>query len=351
MMSRTILLQCLPCVAALLFSCVCLRLVIRICGAHWNFRRLRDLNRCEHGGVQSLSFVLTVPVFVMIVLFVVQVSQLMLGILVVHYAAFATARAAIVWVPARVADSLLVDAESENVLPPPLAPQRPITLVFDESQARGVAPNSQFWEYRALSTSPRSNKYANVFTAAAMACVPLAPSHDWGYFNGLQNESVEDVTKQLYDVLVPMSAQNTRTPQRIANKLAYSFMNTEVYLRFHDKDSVAGPSYNPQIPIDVTDHTGSRRQTITHEWVPEEVGWQDTITVTVTHHFALLPGPGRFLAAHLVGSDDRPDRVSPRIQTVETESGEKLYTTPVSATATMTNEGLKSVLPYVQTRL
>ena len=50
--------------------------------------------------MQSLSFVLTLPVFIFIMMMIVQVSQLMIGIVVVHYAAFAAARSAAVWIPA-----------------------------------------------------------------------------------------------------------------------------------------------------------------------------------------------------------------------------------------------------------
>ena len=50
--------------------------------------------------MQSLSFVLTLPVFILVMMMIVQVSQLMIGIVVVHYAAFAAARSAAVWIPA-----------------------------------------------------------------------------------------------------------------------------------------------------------------------------------------------------------------------------------------------------------
>ena len=50
--------------------------------------------------MQSLSFVLTLPLFIMVMMMIVQVSQLMIGMVVVHYAAFAAARSAAVWIPA-----------------------------------------------------------------------------------------------------------------------------------------------------------------------------------------------------------------------------------------------------------
>jgi hypothetical protein len=79
-----------------------------------------------------------------------------------------------------------------------------------------------------------------------------------------------------------------------------------------------------------------------------EIGWQDPITVYVTHQFALLPGPGRFLAAKLIRADGLPDRVSSRINTTSLDATHSVYTTQIQATATLTNEGWKSVKPLVQ---
>ena len=59
---------------------------------------LRELHRDQCGGVQSLSFVLTVPLFIFIMLFIVQLSQITIGQIGVEYAAFAAARSAIVWI-------------------------------------------------------------------------------------------------------------------------------------------------------------------------------------------------------------------------------------------------------------
>jgi len=68
--------------------------------------RLRRLHRDEAGNVQSLSFVLTLPIFIMLMMLIVQASQLMIGQVVVEYAAVAAARSAIVWIPAAVGTPL-----------------------------------------------------------------------------------------------------------------------------------------------------------------------------------------------------------------------------------------------------
>ena len=89
------------------------------------------------------------------------------------------------------------------------------------------------------------------------------------------------------------------------------------------------------------------------DWVPHEVGWQDPLRLTVTHDFALLPGPGRFLAKFIVRADGEPDRVSSRVE-IRGGSGDDVpwtrpaYTVPISASATLTNEGFKPLLPYEQ---
>ena len=120
-LNRAILQSLLPAFAALAAACVLLRIVVGVSGARLEIVRLRKLHRSEEGAVQSLSFVLTLPLFIMIVMFIVQVSQLMIGIMGVHYATFAAARAAIVWTPARVVGNTQGEAEEiENELQSPL---------------------------------------------------------------------------------------------------------------------------------------------------------------------------------------------------------------------------------------
>ncbi len=79
----------------------------------------------------------------------------------------------------------------------------------------------------------------------------------------------------------------------------------------------------------------------------------DPIRLTVTHDFALLPGPGRFLAKFIVRADGEPDRVSSRVE-IRGGPGDSVpwtrpsYTVPISASATLTNEGFKPLLAYEQ---
>ncbi|MGH7127371.1 MAG: hypothetical protein ACREIV_02295 [Planctomycetaceae bacterium] len=325
-MHRQILIDCLPGLAAIVVALVVLRVLVRLSGARWDVRRLKEVHACQDGGVQSLAFVLTLPLFIVIVQFIVQVSQLMIGVMVVNYSAYAAARSAAVWVPAHV-EIDGYDHELENKLPPPITESRPLVL-------RYVGGESDTY------------KYDRIFAAAVLACAPVAPSRDLGYDLDGSAREVQDAAKTMYGILDPASARNDRIPDRVENKVAYSYWNTAVRIEFVDKDSRRGPTYNPRRLVRRELPNGE----VVYErvWDPHEVGWQDPITVTVTHEFALLPGPGRFLSKFLVRADGRPDRVSGRINQREDERGERLYTTPIVASATMTNEGFKPAITYVQ---
>lgn len=312
-MHRAILEACLPGLVALAALFAAAWLVVRLSGARLRPRRLAELHRCQAGGVQSLAFVLTLPAFLMVLMFIVQVSQLMIGVMAVNYAAYAAARSASVWVPAYVDGHLFPEDDPRNKLP---AIQQPLT--WDGVRASGSA------------------KLEKIFTAAALACAPVCPSRDLGSTNldALGDTRADESLVAVYQQLAPRSAANPRIPTRLRNKLAYSLQNTQVQIQFRDtprhrQDATDSPTYNP-IGHPVVDYD------------PNEVGWQDPITVRVTHQFALFPGPGRFLAKVLVRADGRPDEVAPRIR----DQGD-VYKTTIQASATMTNEGLQSVRPYV----
>lgn len=346
-MHRQILIACLPCLVALGIACWLLPVMARRSGASWDWRRLRRLHRCQQGGVQSLAFVITMPLFMMVVMFIVQVSQLMLALIIVNYSAFATARSIVVWTPAEIIAGPLNYDESENVLPAPISEDTSLLLVFTE----GIVEDSNadaFWEYQANSNDARSAKFANTYTAAFMSCAAISPSRDLGYTNALQNSAVTDSAIQLYSALVPAAADNGKIPDRIANKIAYATQNTAVRIEFIDKNTRTGPTYNPRVAV--RDDDGNILYNddggVTRDWNPQELGWQDPITVTVTHNLALLPGPGRYLATFLVRADGKPDRISNRVREIEGGPRGDYFMTPVWASATLTNEGLKSVLPY-----
>jgi hypothetical protein len=345
--NRAVLQALLPALAAMAAAFVVLRLVVWVSGARLEFARLRKLHRSEEGAVQSLSFVLTLPLFIIIVMFIVQVSQLMIGIMGVHYATFSAARAAIVWTPARVIGSSMgVAEEIENELQPPLRTESPLNLTFTGS-------GTDFEGSQAYT----SYKLEKILGAAAMATASVSPSRQMvEQINCSQCGVQAWAFQMMYQRLVSSTQSNSRIPQRLLNKLSYAYWNTRVELTFFDKDTLEGPTYNPRelILFDGLPQRNDEGEWI-RDWVPHEVGWQDPIRLTVTHDFALLPGPGRFLAKFIVRADGEPDRVSSRVEIRGGGgAGDRVpwtrpaYTVPITASATLTNEGFKPVLPYEQ---
>jgi len=331
-MNREILIACLPCVVVLCAAIVVLRLILAIGAKSWTWKRFTEVHSCQRGGVQSLAFVLTMPAFVMVVLLIVQVSQLMIAQMVIHYSAFAAARAASVWVPASIADpshELNDYAEVENRI-----------------GERPTMSDGEFTDYE-ITSSSTSQKLWKVRIAAVQALMPLCPSQNLGArgsTNGLQN--LVSANQQMYAMLVPTYSSNPLLATRIMNKLNYADQNTRVILEWRDSRDPAGRDSLNYVAYNVRNHScpDPEKQSTFRE---TEIGWQDPMTVYVIHQFALLPGPGRLLAARLVRSDGLPDRVSDRIK-VSNNGSQVVYTTQLQAAVTMTNEGWKSVKPLVQ---
>jgi TadE-like protein len=294
-MLRAALFACLPWFAALVALVAVLWLLLKFCRPPVSWQRLSTLHRNETGGVQSLSFVITLPIFVMVMMLIVQVSQVMIANIVVQYAAFAAARSAVVWIPARVAGN---PPEVENWI---------TNLVYLPEDSRKAG-----YVVFLVSEDKNSGKWTRIHRAAALACMPIAPSRDAG--GAARSTSLSDSAERAYLAVSPGSAANQRVPRRIANKLSYSLENTTIEIRRTTPD---------ELPRDLPDPMEPQ-----FAWLL----WRDQITVTVTHQYALLPGPGRLLARSV--SPGGPDSVSGRIG----RSG-SFYTIPIVATATLPNEG------------
>jgi hypothetical protein len=203
------------------------------------------------------------------------------------------------------------------------------------------------------------------FRSAVAACATISPSQHLGLeLTGRAQDhflATQDAWQQFVGPAIAGS-----NASRLYNKYCYSYWNTELWVQFTDpniqhlpgdptEDSRSGPTYNPSGP----------------EWKSFEIGWRDPITVTVRHNLALLPGPGRFLAKHLVRSDAPTDLVSNRISQWagprrrhnpendgdssdasmphDPRYNKRVYTTAIWARATVVNDGIKSLVPYVHT--
>lgn len=306
------------------------------------WRRLRRLHRCDAGAVQSLSLVLTLPMFLLFLLFIVQVSQLMIGTMVVHYAAWAAARTAIVWIPASTSD---------------LEPANVLAISFGQ-----VTPGHTYGTGPLTAQSPAvapggSPKVQRIHAAAILAVAPICPSRNlWSADQTRQIVNAFPATARAYPLLVrafpldPNSNRQGAIQRRMENKLAYSLSNTAISIEWREvptqsPDAYVGATYNPRAHRDgyILTRDGPVVVQPAHVFNPWEVGWEDTVTVWVAHRYALLPGPGRFLAKFINRSDGGDDATSRRIQQPQLNAQEEVYTTELVASASLTLEGMKSV--------
>ena len=198
-----------------------LYVLARLSGARIELGRLRRLHADQQGSVQSLSFVLTLPLFIMVLLFIVQVSQLMIGQIVVEYAAFAAARAAAVWIPAGLAggeDSNCISSFSPDPAAPDQVPPSPAGP-SDGGETFLVAPGQP--EVQQDRLGGRAGLYADL-ALAEPGRRPVGPGRgDGGGHQGGLCRAGPELHRQPLD------------PARLENKLAYAAANTAVEIRFY----------------------------------------------------------------------------------------------------------------------
>jgi hypothetical protein len=327
-MSRVILLSCLPWLGLLLGTLAFLVLLARAGQARVDWHRLRQLHEEQTGSAQSLSFVLTLPLFVWAMMLIVQVSQLMIAQVVLEYAAFAAARSATVWIPARVDPAFEPVNSISAFAVDPEAPDQvyPITNSSDPN----YGPIEGGLTYL---VAPGSPKYGKIASAALLALMPVCPSRDLGATLPAQSVGLADAVRDAYVGMTPGSAAGPEAiDRRVRNKLAYAMENTSVELRFYHTNRY------PEPPL------------MTYYILPDpdqfrfnEMGWQDTVTVKVKHDLALLPGPGRLLWRwrNVGRAGGAPDTGAERIT-----HNRRTYTYPLEASATLGIEGLEPVVPY-----
>jgi hypothetical protein len=325
-MWRGILEACLPWFGLLLAGVAAFLLLGRFLRARLELMKFVRLLQDERGTVQSLSFVLTLPFLVLIVLFIVQVAQLMVATIVVHYAAFAAARAAVVWIPARVDPA--GEAENRisfNWVDPWRADQEFPALDPDDPN---FGPSSGGLWYQ---IAPEGAKYEKIRAAAVLACAAVSPSRRVPLATNRPSAISPWVLQNIYQALVPDAAQNRRIPERLANKLDYANQATEVDLAFFH------PNIEP--PLVPWGEGPDKNQ---FYW--NEIGWQDPVLVTVRFRVPLMPALGRILArpAQLLGG--KPDSVAGRI-----ENWQGIWVYPISASVMLGNEGDIPVYPYLET--
>ena len=435
----------LICLAIIAVLVGLLRLLITLSGARRRSRGFAGLHRDQQGSVQSLSFVMTLPFFIMIMMGIVQIGQIMLAKVVVEYAALASARAASVWVSQYTFtesgdieqrnciggishsmsssstsgipnDDSLTDQDDEsgnisedahvmqlqfvnNVIPQEdqivyaiqILPDG--TIVCGETDGGGLGGGglgggTGGGGLEATGTARNSSKINRIAMAAQLACLPICPSR-WPYSG---EPHLSPVTKQTHESLVKAytamagdksTAPNEAISKRIKNKLAYSRGNTKVEIEMEHPESdppfqqynyayqvnptyklgenkggtfistkslPACPGSSPGINCDPKIYYGPAYVGEAQAFQPSEVGWQDRITVTVRHHLALLPGPGKLLSKMLYGKEGVRSigEMVGQQQGNKGEQDETLYTWPLVAKASTINEGELSILRYEQ---
>ncbi|MFO7904544.1 MAG: TadE/TadG family type IV pilus assembly protein [Planctomycetota bacterium] len=312
-MHREVLVACLPYVVAIIGLLGGQAIVLRFNAERPRLARLWRLHRDERGAVQSLSFVLTLPIFMVIMMFIVQLALVTMARISVEYSAFAAARSASVWFPANLGNEWL----AENRVS--VSSLRPVRVY----EAKGRT-------YTVYRVPADGEKFDKVHLAAAMACMPICPSRDTGVPASHPGNAALPAIQRAYAVLAPGAHANTRIPARLANKLAYALANTRVEIEVHhcgDQVSGGDPPLYPEYPLELEYPTRYLR--------PNEIGWQDQIYVKVTHQYALLPGPGRLLATR-ADSPTRRDEVPGQIR-----RDRGVYSRALTATVRMGNEGQK----------
>jgi hypothetical protein len=307
-MHRGVVLDLVPWLLLVVGLAAALRWLVHLGGGRWQATRYRRLHSDQAGAVQTLSFVLTLPFFVMTLLLIVQASQLMVAQMVVEYAAVASARAASVWIPAATVNL----QEGENC----------ISYYTLDSNQTNTGGGTRYV------IQPGSPKYQRIQWAATLACAPIAPSRPVAN-QGAPPAGALTALEDAYSALSPSFASNKMIPTRLSNKLAYSQANTSIKLTF------IHPTLEP--PLATLNQPDD-----SNEFYFNEIGWQDSLTVTVYHRLALLPGPGRLLFGRALSPTGSPDQVASSIQLVG-----DTYTYNLSAATTIINEGEKPVLHYV----
>ncbi len=325
--------------------------------ARLDWHRLRRLHRHQGGAAQSLSFVLTLPLFVALMIFIIQLAQLMMATIVVHYAAFAAAHSAIVWIPSRL-DALI---EPENCIG--TWQRHPdMRLPHDEPSALEPTPGGMtYLVYYGTATGPLptpphafsrgsvltplpSLKCQKILEAMLMALTPIGPSArvapGGGSAGGAWQSDLADTMTDAFGRLVPNPyADPSAIARRMRSKMNYVAANAALELRFYHPNTSSHPeSYPyPDAPLHRWDLEPDRDEfRALAADSGTEIGWQDPITATVYYNLPLMPGPARFLAWLIRSPLDFPRELL------------RNGACPLKASVTLVNEGEKPVIPYLE---
>ena len=265
--------------------------------------RLKGLDSCQEGGVQSLALVLTLPFFIGTILMLVQLSQVMLGVMTVQYAAFAAARSAVVWIPASLEERWLRQNE--------------LGVSLNRGGAVDLTPDQR----------ARSRKFREIHAAAAQACVSISPARTVNGPRASEAEVGQAVDAFLAFQLLTNDPRIGRWRLATGNRWGYAFANTRVRLAFLSQPRQT-PTYNPV-----------GHPVVEHDY--QEAAWDESVTAIVQHEVSLVPGPGRWLFQRV------PWGKVPQNLAANWPGSGRLDRVPVYGSATLTLAALKSNRPTI----
>jgi hypothetical protein len=305
-MSQSMFYACLPWAILMVVAFVVARVLIWASGAKMQLARLKSIHRCEEGSVQQLSFVLTLPFFLMTLMLIVQTSHIMIANIFVQYAAFATARSAIVWIPA------IYESERANE----------ISTYSEINTEPDPVTGETTTQYR-ISMNTGSKKTNIISRAAILACMPLGPSRDFGNELSPGWQTKHEALVKLYRGLDPGAFDNPKFEERLQNKLAYTIQNTDIDLTFWHRRNHHERWREPPLDLDF--------------FSSNELGWQDHLTANINYNLSLLPGPVRFFGGRSSDSDSGSGSDG------DVDNTGNSYIWVINARATMGIEGQKPI--------
>lgn len=339
-MGRAIVVACLPWLGLLIVGVAAAAVVVRLNRARPQFGRLLALHRDQGGAAQSLAFVITLPVFIWLMLFIAQMADMMVAAMGVNFAAYAAARAATVWIPARIPNDSIdgsencistyqLDPDATQTVPPTVDSPDTCNIAWS---APATGPTAGGTTLLVDMTNLDSPKVAKIRLAAAMALAPVSPARNLGITPAQQVTQAVPALQAAYNAI---NQSNKTNPTALQNKLAYAYdqKNTVIEMRVYHANSQSNPptaagsgvtdNQPPLQQYGLTDNLLTIGGT-DPGFYTNEIGFQDPITVKVTYLVALIPGVGKLLAKN-------NDKL--------TAQGSDYYTFPLSASCTLPNEG------------
>ena len=222
---------------------------------------LRALRHDERGAAAAVDFILTIPIVLAVVFLIIQFAMLAHASLVVHYAAFASARSARVWYWDF--DTAFIDgAVSVAGLDPALI----------KNQLAG----------RLLANKDDADQKAAY--AASLALIPIAP----GFYPGqaASNTRLDDNTRRLLSEISKLSDDSTLVPGQNRAVDRPSLLQRKAAYAFSDRNTeVSVFPVNPEKPEELVDAADALATTL--ELFSEGIAWQIQADVQFRYYLAI----------------------------------------------------------------